>query len=114
MSVASDTTATRRGTVRMSQKSRSIQDMRSDQGRIGPVGAHPRKRGHCSNAGGLSAVLRQRLYTLVGLHSAVLCNRLPGTTNGHIKFADVAVKTACPIDRNTLRDHTLCNSRHVS
>jgi hypothetical protein len=28
--------------------------MRSDRGPSGPVGAHPQKEGHCSNAGGLS------------------------------------------------------------
>jgi len=33
------------------------------EGRSGPVGAHPR-RGHCSNAGWLSAVRRYQLYTI--------------------------------------------------
>jgi len=33
-------------------------------GRSGPVGAHPRNTGHCSNAGGLSAVGRSPLYVI--------------------------------------------------
>jgi predicted Zn finger-like uncharacterized protein len=32
-------------------------------GRSGPVGAHPEKTGHCSNAGGLSAVVIAPLYS---------------------------------------------------
>src|SRR6185369_18044651 len=32
-------------------------------GRNGPVGAHPPHGGHCSNAVGLSAVLRNQLYS---------------------------------------------------
>jgi hypothetical protein len=61
------------------------------------------KRRHCSNAGGLSAVLRQRLYTLVALHSAVLCSRLPGTTNVHIKFANGIPTIARAVECATCR-----------
>jgi hypothetical protein len=36
--------------------------------RSGPVGAHPQEEGHCSNAGGLSAVLRDPLYSNGRIH----------------------------------------------
>jgi predicted Zn finger-like uncharacterized protein len=42
-------------------------------GRSGPVGAHPQKEGHCSNAGGLSAVRRKQLYSSRLYSSRRLC-----------------------------------------
>src|SRR6478752_7012145 len=60
--------------LRLRRNTRQLRHVRSERNaRNGPVGAHPRLTGHCSNAGGLSAVLPQALYRTSRSRSHEVC-----------------------------------------